>query len=105
MDREQQKAYISNLGSEVVDAESVAKLLDAKRTIVAGEKISFYNISEELAEELWRLIDFVVLNENCVGYAIVNGESIVFQKGLDTIIAFVDGQKIMGSIRRLSENA
>lgn len=90
--------------SECVDAERVAKILDTDRAIVIGSRTSIFRVHKELAEELWRLIELIAPCESCIGYAVVNGESIVFQKGSETIIAFVEDDKIMGSIRRLSEN-
>ncbi|MCX8172935.1 MAG: hypothetical protein N3D09_04930 [Archaeoglobaceae archaeon] len=87
-----------------MDAEKVASILDAEKVIVFGSKNSFYKVSKELGEELWRLIDLITPFGNCFGYAVVNGETLVFRKGLETIIAFVDGDRIIGSLKRLSEN-
>ncbi|MCS7143766.1 MAG: hypothetical protein NZ879_01955 [Archaeoglobaceae archaeon] len=87
-----------------MDAERVAKLLDTERVIVVGKTLSLFRVQKELAEELWRLLELIVPSENCIGYAVVNGESIVFQRGLETVIAFVEDDKLIGSIRRLSGN-
>lgn len=102
--QETQKAYISTSKSEFVDAEKVAKILDAEKAFVIGNKISLFRIPPELAEELGELIEIIAPNEKCAGYAVVNGESIVFKKAEEKIIAFVDNDKIIGSLRRLEEN-
>lgn len=86
-----------------MDAEKVAKLLDASKAIVVGNKLSTYKISEELAVEILRLIKLMT-PENCLGYAIVNGERVVFRRGAETILAFVDCDRTVGAMRRLSEN-
>jgi len=86
-----------------VDAEKVAKFLNAERVIVSGSKFSLFGISRELADEILKLIELMT-PERCVGYAVVNGESLVFQRGLETVVAFVDEDKIVGTMRRLSES-
>lgn len=87
-----------------MDAEKVAKILDAEKAFVIGNRISLFRIPAELAEELGKLIDIIVPNEKCTGYAVVNGESIVFKKAEEKIIAFIDNDRIIGSLRRLEEN-
>ena len=86
-----------------MEAEKIARLLDAEKAVVTGIKTSLFRIQEELANEILKLIELITPN-NSIGYAIINGESIVFHRGEKTIIAFVDDDKIMGAIRRLSEN-
>lgn len=82
----------------------MAEILDTERAIVIGSKTTIFGVSKELAEELFRLIELMVPFDGSIGYAVVNGESLVFQRGIETIIAFVDDDRIMGSIRRLSGN-
>ncbi|MEM0089369.1 MAG: hypothetical protein QXD49_01200 [Archaeoglobaceae archaeon] len=87
-----------------MDAEKVANALNSRKTAVLGEKISVFGISKELAEELSNLIRFIVDEEEFSGYAVVNGETLVFRKKNEkTILAFVDDEKVMGSIRKLME--
>lgn len=90
--------------SAIVDAEKVANALNSRKTAVLGEKISVLGISKELAEELNNLINFVVGEKEFSGYAVVNGDTVVFVKRDEkTILAFVDEDKVMGSIRKLME--
>jgi hypothetical protein len=86
-----------------VDAAKVAKLLDAEKAIFFGDKLSLFGVSEELGHEILRLIELIT-PANCSGYAVVNGESLVFSRGEETIIAFVDEDRVMGTLRRLTQN-
>lgn len=87
-----------------MDAEKVANVLNSRKAAVFAEKISVFGISKELAEELKNLINSVIDVEEFSGYAVVNGETLVFKKKNDrTILAFVDDDKVMGSIRKLVE--
>ncbi|MDI9610712.1 MAG: hypothetical protein QXQ38_00290 [Archaeoglobaceae archaeon] len=87
-----------------MEAEKLARILDTNRVIVVGETLSVLGVPEDFAEEVWKLIDLIVPSENCLGYAVVNGETIVFQKGARKIIAFIDEDRVMGALRRLSGN-
>lgn len=90
--------------SAIVDVEKVANALNSRKIAVLGEKISVLGISKELAEELNNLINFVVGEKEFSGYAVVNGDTVVFIKRDEkTILAFVDEDKVMGSIRKLME--
>lgn len=87
-----------------MDAVKVANFLNSRRTAVLGEKVSVYGIDKELAEELYRLIDFIIPEKEFLGYAIVNGETVVFKrKDVKTVLAYVDDEKLMGSIKKLME--
>lgn len=82
----------------------MARILDTNRVIVVAGETSILGVPEELAEELWKLLNILIPSESCLGYAVVNGETIVFQKGVKNIIAFIDENRVMGALRRLSEN-
>lgn len=87
-----------------MDAEKVANVLNSKKAAVFGEKISVFGISKELADELNNLINSIVGEKEFLGYAVVNGETLVFRRKNDkTILAFVDDDRVMGSIRKLAE--
>jgi|GEM_PF-2928317 predicted hydrocarbon binding protein len=98
-----QKAYISITKRLSVDAERIAKLLGAEKAIVAGIETSLFKIPKEMADEILKLVELITPKPSR-GYAVINGETLVFQRGEETIIAFVDADKIIGSIKRLSGN-
>ncbi|MCS7130533.1 MAG: hypothetical protein NZ872_03840 [Archaeoglobaceae archaeon] len=87
-----------------MEVEKIARILDTNRVVIIGDKISILGIPQELAEELWKLIELLVPSKNCLGYAVVNGETIVFQKGFKNIIAFIDENRVIGALKRLGGN-
>lgn len=86
-----------------MDAEKVARLLGAEKVIVAGNKISLFGLQKELADEVLKLIELITPG-NCFGYAIANGEGLVFRRGELTVVAFVEDDRVIGTLRRLTEN-
>lgn len=87
-----------------MDAEKIASTLDSRKVAVLGDKTTTFGISREFAEELRNLIEFVVGEQEFSGYALVNGETLVFRKKNEkTILAFVDDEKLMGSMRKIME--
>jgi len=87
-----------------VKAEKIARSLDSEKVIVFGKDSSILGIDEELADELRSFIESIINEEEFKGYAIINGESLVFRKRKgEILIAFVDGDRIMGSLKKLGE--
>ncbi len=85
-------------------AEKVAHFLDSRKVIVFGEDSSIIGVDKELARELRSFIESLINEEEFKGYAIINGESLVFRKREgEILIAFVDGDRIMGSLKKLGE--
>ncbi|MEM1579009.1 MAG: hypothetical protein QXN34_01135 [Archaeoglobaceae archaeon] len=87
-----------------MEAEKIAKVLNASKAFVSGKNPSLFRIQKDLAEELQKLFETLIPGEEFTGYAIVNGESLVFhKKGGKMIVAFVDEDKIFGAFRKMME--
>jgi len=85
-------------------AEKIARSLDSGKVIVFEKDSSILGIDEELADELRSFIESIINEGEFKGYAIINGESLVFRKREgEILIAFVDGDRIMGSLKKLGE--
>lgn len=87
-----------------MEAERLARILGSEKAAVFGDGSSIFGLSKEFAEELCKFIENLIKEEEFFGYAIVNGESLVFRKKEgEFLIAFVEDDKLMGSLRKLGE--